>query len=134
MIDRMKSAFWGIVVFGFFGMAACHDTHLATDDNALLLTNPTNSATLPVRMQGTVTCDGCEAGTGMIVIVNSALGGAVANGLFDAVGAYSLAGTARSGEVINLRVTVHKSSGPVSKTVSVTVPNDGSPITQDIRF
>jgi hypothetical protein len=133
MIRRMKRCF--LLLLGFLGIAACHgDSHLATDIDAALLQDTAKRVTVPVTIQGKVTCISCDADDGMGIVVTSATMGSVASGLYEGVGNYSLTGTAKSGDTLTIKITLSRLGGVTGKSVTATVPEGGGTILQDFQF
>lgn len=133
MIGRMKCRF--LFLLGFLGIAACHgDSHLATDIDAALLQTNKNLVMVPVTIQGTVQCGNCEAENGMAIVVSSLMSGDVANGKFDAIGAYQLTGSAKAGDTLTIKIVLTKSYGVTGKSATASVPDGGGTIQQDFNF
>jgi len=133
---NMKHLLYMLLLSGILGIMACHsDVRSASDVNADLLTNPSNStAAIPTTIQGTVSCTGCEAGGGMAVVIDSVLSGIVANQHYDTLGSYSLLANIKPGDVLDIKVSVIKSSGPVMRSAVITVSADAGTIQQDFKF
>lgn len=133
MIERMKHRF--LLLLGFLGIAACHGgSHLATDIDAALLQDSAKRVTVPVMIQGKVTCESCTADDGMGVVVSSVHSGTVANALYEQVGGYAVTGTAKPGDTLTIKITLSRLGGVAGKSATAVVPDSGGTIQQDFNF
>lgn len=132
MIGRMNRC---LFLLGFLGISACHgDSHLATDVDSVLLQDTVKRVTVPVTIQGEVHCASCVADDGMGIVVSSVVTGTVASGLYEAVGSYSISGSAKAGDTLTIKITLTRLGGVTGKSVTATVPESGGTIQQDFQF
>jgi len=135
--DRhVKRLSYIIVVCAAVATTACQgNARYASGVNAMLFTNLTNSVMpMPLTVQGSVGCPSCSPNEGMAVVVSSLLNGVVADQYYNTVGNYSLGARVKSGDVLNVQISVMTPNGPVMRTAVITVPSDSVIIQQDFEF
>lgn len=131
----MKFRFFSILIVGILGLAACHgDTNYATDVQSALLSSSATYPQVGVTVAGNVVCSGCNAADGMGVVITADLTGSFGNALYNGLGGYQISGTAKPGDTLTIKVTATRGSGVTGKRVTVTVPDGGGTIRQDVEF